>query len=507
MLRTSLPIGRGWVAGWLVLIVFACQALAESADDTADSLNIILLLTDDQATITMGCYGNPDALTPNLDRLAQDGAVFDRHYVSTAICMASRASIFTGLYEYRHGCNFGRGKLSATHWEESYPKLLRRAGYRTAFAGKFGIEIEGMPSLPSGDFDAWGGGPGQTSYETARNASMAHYADRYPHSTLAYGAFGCDFIRDSVRTGQPFCLSISFKAPHRPVKPDSKFDHVYENAHFQKPANFGREHGRHLAPQSKTGRQYPRFTEWGYADDYDGAMRKYHQLVYGVDQAVGMILDEVDRQGISDNTVVIFTSDNGYLCGSHGYGSKVLPYEESSRVPLIIRAPAFPHSQGRRTDSLTGNIDLPATILDLAGIESNARGEMDGVSLLPLLETPDEEVRDRLALTNFWGPATTHSLAIVTRHWKYVYWYSQENGMSATEELFDMRGPRLENQNLAAIGSHQDALQEMRILYDDQVKDIGNRAADPTYRRYSILFDRPIPWSVKKRILSGGDRE
>ncbi len=501
MLPANRVIGLVLAIAWLSVAAPGPRAAAEDRLHQTDRPNIILLLTDDQATSTLGCYGNADVTTPHLDRMAQTSLVFDRHYVSTAICMASRASIFTGLYEYRHGCNFGLGKLSPQHWAQSYPVLLRRAGYRTAFAGKFGMEIEGMTELPRGDFDRWGGGPGQTFYETARNPSMAAYAERYPHSTLAYGAFGCDFIRESVDAGQPFCLSISFKAPHRPVKPDPGFDDVYRDRHFHKPANFGREHGRHLAPQSRTGRQYPRFEQWGYADDYDRTMQQYNQLVYAVDQAVDMILDEIERQGISENTIVIFTSDNGYLCGAHGFGSKVLPYEESSRVPLIIHAPQFPRSQGQRTDSLSGNIDLPATILDLAGIGSEAWPEMDGVSLRPVLESPETVVRDRLALMNFWGPATTHSLAVVTPDWKYVYWYSQEDGMPATEELFDLRGSRLENRNAAQDGSHQDVLRQMRTLYDDQVEDIGRNAINVAYRRYATLFDRSIPWDAKSELL------
>ena len=215
--------------------------------------NIIFLLTDDQATISLGCYGNPDVQTPNLDRLAAAGMVFDNHYDTTAICMASRASIMTGLYEYRTGCNFSRGNLPAALWANSYPMLLRKHGYRTAFAGKFGVEVEGMKDLPASDFDKWGGGPGQTSYETAKNKSMAAYATEFPHSTRSYGAFGRDFIRESVAAKKPFCLSISFKAPHQPIQPDPTFDQVYANKTFTKPENFGREHGAHLARKAKPG--------------------------------------------------------------------------------------------------------------------------------------------------------------------------------------------------------------------------------------------------------------
>ena len=122
-----------------------------------------------------------------------------------------------------------------------------------------------------------------------------------------------------------FCLSISFKAPHKPAAPDPRFDDVYAGKTFTKPKNFGREFAEHLSPQSKAGRQYPRFTQWNYDTDYDGEMAKYHQQVYGIDVAVGMFRDELKEQGVAENTVVIFTSDNGYICGSHGYGSEGAP--------------------------------------------------------------------------------------------------------------------------------------------------------------------------------------
>jgi arylsulfatase A-like enzyme len=127
--------------------------------------NIVFLLSDDQSTYSLGCYGNKDVKSPQLDRLADDGMVFDRHYDTTAICMASRASVMTGMYEYKHGTNFGHGDMLRKTWGNSYPVLLRKNGYRTAFAGKFGFDLREEPNgkrlpMPEKDFDMWGGGPG-----------------------------------------------------------------------------------------------------------------------------------------------------------------------------------------------------------------------------------------------------------------------------------------------------------------------------------------------------------
>ena len=414
-----------------------CQVIA-----TQPRPNLIFLFADDQCSYSLGCYGNEDVKTPNIDALARQGVAFDRHYNTTAICMASRVNVMTGLFEYRHGCNFDHGPLPESLWRKSYPMRLREAGYQTAFAGKFGFLIrsdkpEARPDspqkkhrknkvgkaktwLPEADFDRWGGGPGQTSYVTAKNPSIAHYADEFPHSTRAYGAFGRDFIRDAALRDEPYCLSISFKAPHQPATPDPEFDAVYAGKKFAKPENFGREHGKHFSDQSRQGRQYERFHSWGYSERYDEVMAIYHQQFYGIDVAVGMIREAVKASGEADNTVIIYTSDNGFFCGSHGYGSKVLPYEESSRVPLIVYDPRHPNAGKRqRSSALTGNVDMAPTLLALAGLPVDAK--MDGRSLLPLLDHPGTEVHKSLPLINVWGPSAVHSLAEVTKEWKFIY--------------------------------------------------------------------------------------
>lgn len=490
--------------GAITAILFLSISFAISAAESGARPNIVFLLADDQCTYSMGCYGTPDVQTPNLDRLAQEGMVFDNHYDTTAICMASRASILTGKLEYRTGCNFEHGHLVNDDWRKSYPVLLREAGYVTAIAGKIGIEVAESPGgkgrLPEEDFDRWGAGPGQTSYDTKKNASMAQYADEYPHSTLSYGAFGRDFIRDGAEGGRPFCLSISFKAPHRPDTPDPRFDAVYARKTFTKPENYGREHGTHFSEQSRQGRQYERFTSWRYDRDYDGVMARYYQQIYGIDVAVGMIREALEQYGVAKNTVIIYTSDNGFLCGSHGYGSKVLPYEESSRVPLIMFDPRHPNS-GRqlRCGSLTGNIDFAPTILDLAGLPLPAG--MDGRSLLPLYDDPSVAVHDSLPLINVWGPKAVHSLAVVTKDWKYVFWPYGEDDFTPTEELYWLERDRLELTNLRSVSMHGRTLETMRSVYDDAVAEWKQKAVPyHGYRKFGILFDRRIPWSEKRGL-------
>jgi arylsulfatase A-like enzyme len=489
------------------LFVTVSVLVATSLSQAVQQPNLVFLMSDDQCCYSMGCYGNTDAKTPNLDQLAKQGMVFDNHYDTTAICMACRATVMTGMFEYKTGCNFSHGPLTQDKWDKSYPKLLRAAGYRTAFAGKFGFEVVDAPNdkqrrLPAEDFDAWGGGPGQTSYETRKNASMAKYADEYPHSTLSYGAFGRDFIIESAKIGKPFCLSLSFKAPHKPETPDPQFDDVYAGKKFTKPANYGREKGEHFSQQSRMGRQYARFYSWGYADRYDEVMAIYHQQVYGIDMAVGMIREAIEKAGVGDNTVVIYTSDNGFFCGSHGYGSKVLPYEESARVPLIVYDPRHSNS-GRelRTDALTGNIDFAPTLLALAGVD--VPESMDGRDLMKIYDDPQAAVHETLPLINVWGPLPTHCLAVVTKDSKYIFWPYGSDEMKPTEELYLTSKDPLELANVATNANRADTLEQMRAYYDEAVRRWRIEAVPyNNYQPYGVIFDREMPWKEKLKKLS-----
>ena len=483
-----------------LLLLFTCLGLASAESKKP---NIIFLLADDQSSYSVGIYGNKDVKTPEMDKIGNQGLIFDRHYDTTAICMASRANIMTGMFEYKTGCNFDHGGLTEDKFAQSYPVLLRQAGYYTGFAGKFGID--GIEN-PQEHFDVWGGSPGQSSYNTAKNKSMAKYAEKYPHSTLSYGAFGQDFIKEAVSKKKSFCLSISFKAPHKPAEPDPKFDHIYDGVTFKKPANYGREHGAHLSEQSRKGRQYERFEDWNYSDKYQETMSIYHQQIYGVDVAIGMIREELEKQGIADNTVIIYTSDNGFICGSHGYGSKVLPYEESMRVPLMIFDPRHKVSgKGLRTASLTGNVDFAPTILELAGLP--VPENMDGESLLPILNDTKADIHESLPLINVWGPAPTHFLGVITKDWKYTYWSYAGEGMKETEELFNVSKDGLELKNEALNPEHGPMLETMRANYDKHLKTWSDNAVEGNdYKRFAKLFDRNLSWSEKADSLVNKDK-
>lgn len=487
-----------------LLLVFSSLMLQSciAQSKTKKKPNIIFFFTDDQSYDTQKDFGNSIVKTPNLDVLANKGVVFTRHYNTTAICMASRANVMTGQYEYKTGCNFDHGSLGTKQWSTSYPVLLKKEGYRVGFAGKFGFSISDTNGgwkkegeVAKKDFDFWAGSPHQTSYKTIENESMKKYAEEYPHSTRAYGAASIDFIRESVDKNEPFCMSVFFKAPHKPAQPDPMFDDVYKDTRFDKLPNYGREAGEHLSKQSKMGRQYERFVSWGYDKDetYQEELRKYHQLIYGVDYSIGMVLAELKRLGIEDDTIIIFSSDNGYFNGSHGLGSKVLPYEEGARTPLIIVDPRANQNNGKRTSSISGNVDITATILEYAGV--NIPSIYDGASLIPIVNDTAKQVRESLPIIQVWGPKATHCLTVMDEQFKYVYWYfkDESNDIQPTEELFDIKNDPFEMKNLIGSSEYKEALDKMRELYDNQLEIWRKEGLKKNgYEKYESLFSRSV---------------
>lgn len=497
----------------LLIICFVLGQLILFAQETKP--NILFLFSDDHAYQACGFNGNEEVKTPHLDKLAEKGLVFDNYYNTTPICAASRAQVLTGMLEYKTGVNFEHGGLSKEKFQKSYPVLLQDGGYYTGFFGKFGFGVnEPNPSgdvsmdhkaysqVPVDEFDDWKGGLGQTNYKTAKNKYIAKYADEYPHATRAYGAAAGDFFIDAKASGKPFCLSVYFKAPHRPNQPDPFFDDVFKDVTFSKPSNFGPENGEHLPEQARSGRQYlSYFDKFGYSKErkYQESIRKYYQLIYGVDYAIGMMIEALEEQGLAENTIIIYTSDNGYSLGAHGFGGKTLPYEEASKAPCIIYDPRAPKNK-KRTNSLVGNIDIAPTILKYSGVDIPEN--MDGLPLVELYEKETIDIREALPVIQAYGSAPVHALSVNSKEWKYIFWPYEGRGMKATEELYHKGEDALEMDNKAANEKYAKELKNMRALYDvefNRWKELG--MDENEYGFYKIYFDRTVSWTEKSEIL------
>ena len=496
-LRTSSIAAGGLIAGY-----GPGQRASGGAARNRKRPNIVFLMADDHRAFSMGCVGDTHIKTPHLDALAAKGVRFENCYATSPLCMAARATVFTGMYEYKTGCNFQTGKLSASDWNGlAYPILLKKAGYRTAFAGKWGFPLD-EPGY-AGQFDKWGGfeGSGQGSYVTGKNPSMKPYAEKYPHVTRALGAFGRDFVRESAKTEKPFCLSLSFKAPHKPHDDiDPEDQKLYKDGNLPKPKNWGPKYLDKLPVQAKLGRQYVQRSEWD-AEHYDEHMKQYYRLISGVDSAVGMVLEELDRQGVADNTVIIYTSDNGYFCGAHGLQGKVLPYDDASLIPLIVYDPRV-HS-GKKSSivpAVAGNIDFAPTILDLAGLKIPEK--MDGKSLMPIVEDTGRDVRDSLLVIQNWDwldSDHTKGLAVLTKDYKYVNWCYGDENLVPAEELFDLRKDPYETKDLAKNPKLKPVLERMRKLYDKHHRHWSENCVDAEdYTRHRAIFNRNVPWREKR---------
>lgn len=330
---------RLYVLSLTIILVYAFTLSAARADEPQKKRpNIVFLLADDLRWNVLGCTGDKLAQTPHLDALAKRGVLFRNHFVTTSICAVSRASILSGQYARRHKINDFATSFMPDAYARTYPMLLKMAGYRVGFIGKFGVGSK----MPEASFDYWKGFPGQGSYfgkgETA-------------HLTARMGDQALEFLKD-CKKDQPFCLSLSFKCPHamdaakREYPPDPRDEELFKDVAFPMPKTTAVKYFLALpefVQNSESRKRWER--RFKTPQMFQTIVRDYYRLVTGMDREVGRILAELERLGFAEDTLVIFTSDNGYFFGEHGLADKWYLYEESIRVPLIVFDPSLPRAQ------------------------------------------------------------------------------------------------------------------------------------------------------------------
>jgi arylsulfatase A-like enzyme len=441
----------------LITSLFTVSVLATTlyaAGTTAPARpNIVFILTDDQRWNTLGCMGDTNIVTPNLDRLAQEGVLFRNHFVTTSICCCSRASIFTGQYVRRHGIGDFKTPLTSAQWAQTYPALLRQNGYYTGFIGKFGVGNDPAVKAMANQFDYWKGVPGQGGkyFIDPQDPSRTH-------ETKQFGDDALEFL-GGAPTNQPFCLSISFTAPHArdnlphnaQYTPDDRDKALYADRVLPRPvtdnSNFFDKLPKCVQAESTVSRE--RY-HWRFdtPQKYEHNAKNYYRLISGIDREVGRIRAELNQRGLATNTVIIFTSDNGYFLGDRELSDKFYMYEESLRDPLIIYDPREPAARRHRSEeAMTLNIDFAPTMLALAGITPPAR--MQGRSLIPLInhEPPANWRTDFFYEEHFFPSRIPPSEGVRTERWAYIRWVDEK---PPVEELFDLQTDPLEAHNLAA---------------------------------------------------------
>jgi arylsulfatase A-like enzyme len=410
----SLVIGTLW---------FASSALP------ADRPNILFIMSDDHAYQAVSAYGGNLNRTTSIDRIASEGMRFDRCYVTNSLCGPSRACILTGKYSHKNGFfDNTSGKFDGS--QTTFPKLLQKAGYQTAVVGKWHLVSD-----PTG-FDHWDILPGQGQYYRPDFISAAGRRDVSGYVTDVTTDLALDWLKNDRDTEKPFLLMVHYKAPHRPWHPAREKLAHREQEKIPEPATLfddyatrGRAaHEAHMRinqmrPESDVKlwetnspeRKFlfnrmssadraawekhvdPRLDQFQAANPegdertrwfYQLYLKDYLRCVESVDESVGKLLDHLDASGLADNTIVVYTSDQGFYLGEHGWFDKRFMYEQSLRTPLVIRWPSVVKPSSVQ-DRIASNVDFAETFLEAAG--APIPGDMQGRSLVPLLrgEKPD----------------------------------------------------------------------------------------------------------------------
>jgi arylsulfatase A-like enzyme len=420
--------------------------------------NVLIFYADDWRHDTLGVAGNAVVRTPVLDHLAGEGFRFTNARVTTSICGVSRASFFTGQWMSRHGNR--AFEAFQTPWSETFPGRLRAHGYYVGHIGKWH-----NGKFPTEQFDFGRSYSGRHFIEQS-DGSKIHVTRKNENDAL-------EFLR-TAPPDKPFCLTVAFFATHAEDQNPKQYlyqpesESLYQDATIPTPKTATDEYFKRLPPFIANEKNEGR-NRWHWRFDtpekYQQYMKAYYRLATEVDATIGRVLAELKTRGLVDQTLVIFTADNGYFQGEHGLADKWYPYEESIRVPLIVRDPRLPLSdRGKTNDDFVLNVDLAPAILAFAGVAAPAR--MQGRDFAPLyLAAKKPAWREEF----FYEHATirdTHfipsSEALVCKDVKYIYWPDFKH-----EELFDLKRDPFEERNLAPDAAHETTLAGLRVRFAD----------------------------------------
>jgi arylsulfatase A-like enzyme len=417
-------------------------------------LNVVLLILDDVRWDALGAAGNSSVRTPRIDELARQGVRFEQARVTTSICMVSRATLLTGQYMSRHGITeFGRA-IAPEPFAQTYPGLLRRAGYWTGYVGKYGI---GQPRQDDFDFlRAYEG----THWMAGPSGERIHVTEKNARDAIA-------FLQARPKD-RSFALTVGFFAPHaednapEQYLPQDWSAKLYDGATIPPPLRGDPAYMAALPPflSSEANEGRVRY-HWRFdtPERYQASMTRYYRLITEVDDAIGRIAGELQAQGVYDSTLIAVIGDNGYFQADRGLADKWYPYEESIRVPLVLRDPRLaPERRGMTRGQFALNLDVAPTLVAAAGLV--VPGVMQGRDLSPLyLSAGAPDWRDEFFYEH---PTVTSknripsSQGVIRRDWKYIEWPEWD-----FQQLFDLQHDPGEIRNLA--GQPAQASRELRM--------------------------------------------
>lgn len=503
----------------------SCHSGARKSNKDAKPLNIVYIMTDDHAQQTMSCYDKRYIHTPNLDRIAAEGVRFTNSFVCNSLSGPSRAVLLTGKHSHKNGYTDNTEGALFNGEQQTVQQLLQAGGYQTAMIGKWHLG-----STPT-HFDYWTILPGQGEYYNPDFITPEGKIRREGYVTDIITDMGIDWLRTKRDKTKPFCLFVHHKAIHRNWMADTSDLALFEDKTFDLPANFwddyeGRiaagkqemsidkdmtliydlkmldnqveDHYRTLyvrkndtlgtygrmntAQKAAWNRHYqPIIEQFKKAKlkgkelaawKYQRYMRDYLKVVKSLDDNVGKLLDELEKEGLLENTLVVYVSDQGFYMGEHGWFDKRFMYEESFRTPLLAR---FPHGKKGKVSQMVQNIDYAPTFLELAGVDIPE--DIQGVSLLPLLKGERPKDWRKSLYYHFYEYPAEHAVkrhyGVRTERYKLIHFYNDIDAW----ELYDLKKDPREMHNLFGKPGYEKITEKLKgelvklqTQYDDPIE-------------------------------------
>ncbi|WP_300357513.1 sulfatase-like hydrolase/transferase [Fusobacterium sp.] len=415
--------------------------------------NVVFILTDDQGYWSLGSYGNKDVISPTLDKLAEEGVRFDNFFCVSPVCSPARASIFTGRIPSQHGVHdwldeHHNDTVEYLKGQDTFVKVLAENGYRCGLSGKW--HLGNSAEIQQG-FSEWyvhekGGGP----YYNAPMYKNGVLTEEPKYITDATTDYGIEFIEKCSKNNEPFYLSLHYTAPHAPWgkehHPEELLD-LYKNCKFES------------CPRDEYHPWKIRETFEGTEEERIDILKGYFGAITGVDRGVKKVVDKLEELGILEDTLIIFTSDNGMNMGHHGIfgkGNGTSPqnmYETSVKIPMIISHKNH-LSKGKVYKGLYSHYDVMPTILQYLGIEYNSPINLPGKSFYEVLNGKEENNDKDVVIFDEYGPVRM----IRNKEWKYIHRYP-----FGPHELYCLKKDPDEKENLIDKEEYQDKIKEMRM--------------------------------------------
>ncbi|MPZ18785.1 MAG: sulfatase-like hydrolase/transferase [Luteitalea sp.] len=506
----------------LVLVSLAVGA-PRTPDRQVSRPNILFILADDHAYQAMSAYGSRINHTPHLDRLAREGMLFRNALVTNSICAPSRAVILTGKYSHLNGVLDNRTPFDGS--QQTMPKLLQKAGYQTALVGKWHLQSD-----PTG-FDYWEVLPGQGDYYNPDFLTSNGRTQHEGYVTDITTDLALDWLQKKRDANKPFLLMYQHKAPHRNWMPGPKHLTRYDGMTIPEPDNLFDDYSGRASPARNSQMEIDRHMTFGfdlkimpdkgdrlyqaYMDSYGRLtpeqkrvwdaiyepkntafqeasligrdlvrwkyqryIKDYLRTVDSLDDNVGRVLRWLDATGLADNTIVVYTSDQGFYIGEHGWFDKRWMYEESLKTPLLVRWPGFVQA-GSESHAMVSNIDIPETLLEIAG--AAVPDDMQGRSLVPILETGDAPSDWRRTFYYHYYENEPTGAGGVVRHYgvrterhKLIHYYEDNEW-----ELFDLAADPMEMHSRYADPAYEDVQDELLAALKSLREELKVPEKDP----------------------------